>query len=102
MTPDEWRPLGERLGEAYQIADDICDMIADPLDMGKPVGRDSDLNRPNAAGQLGLREAVRRLKSLLNEAIESVPACPGMEELRAHIANSARPYLPKEVSQIAA
>jgi geranylgeranyl diphosphate synthase, type II len=101
-APEQWRLLGERLGEAYQIADDICDMVADPNEMGKPGGRDSDLDRPNAAGQLGLAGAVRHLKSLLNEAIESVPACTGAEELRAHIANSARPYLPKEISLIAA
>lgn len=97
-----WRILGERLGEAYQVADDICDLVANPTDMGKPGGRDKDRNRPNAADELGLSGAVKRLKTLLSEAIESVPECPGMAELRAHIATSAQPYLPKEISRIAA
>jgi geranylgeranyl diphosphate synthase type II len=100
--PEQWRVLGERLGEAYQIADDICDMVADPEVRGKPGKRDSDLGRPNAAGELGLPGAIGRLKTLLREAVESVPPCPGMVELRAHIATSAQPYLPKEISRIAA
>ena len=42
--------LGERLGEAYQVADDIRDVAADPDELGKPVGRDAVLG-----GGLGTR-----------------------------------------------
>jgi geranylgeranyl diphosphate synthase, type II len=97
-----WRRLGECLGEAYQLADDICDCMADPATRGKPGGRDKYLGRPNAVEELGLPGAMQRLKSLLSEAPESVPQCPRMDELRAHIAIQAQPYLPKEVSRIAA
>ena len=48
--PGPWRTLGERLGEAYQVADDIRDVAADPEDLGKPIGRDVALGRPSAAG----------------------------------------------------
>ena len=34
---EPWRRLGERLGEAYQVADDICDLVADPEMRGKPA-----------------------------------------------------------------
>lgn len=102
QAPEPWRLLGERLGEAYQIADDICDIVSDARERGKPCHQDSDLGRPNAADELGLQGAVSRLKQLLGEAVESVPPCPGRAELQAHIATSARPYLPKELARIAA
>lgn len=99
---EPWRRLGERLGEAYQVADDICDLVADPEMRGKPANQDQTLGRPNAVAELGLSGAVKHLKGLLSEAIEAVPPCPGMSELREHIATSAQPYLPKELSRIAA
>lgn len=99
---DLWRTLGEKLGEAYQIADDICDMVADPAIRGKPANRDADRGKPNAADALGLDGAIQRLKRLLGEAVECVPACPGQAELRVHIARSAQPYLPKELALVAA
>lgn len=100
--PDQWRTLGERLGESYQIADDICDLVADPGERGKPVGRDRDLGRPNAAGSLGVSGALARLRSLLDEAVASVPDCPGKDALSQHILTSAQPYLPKQISRVAA
>lgn len=39
--PHLWQGLGERIGEAYQVADDIRDVAADAQDLGKPVGRDA-------------------------------------------------------------
>lgn len=83
VEPDGWRTLGEKLGEAYQVADDVRDVTADPVEIGKPVGRDAILGRPNAVQQLGLSGAVARLKSLLGEAIDSIPAaCPNAAGLR--------------------
>jgi len=49
--PTPWRRLGEALGEAYQIADDIRDVAADPAQLGKPVGQDKALGRPNACAE---------------------------------------------------
>ncbi|MDO9383889.1 MAG: polyprenyl synthetase family protein [Hyphomicrobiaceae bacterium] len=100
--PEQWRTLGERLGESYQIADDICDLVADPGERGKPIGRDRDLGRPNAAGALGVSGALGRLRALLEEAVASVPDCPGKAALSEHILTSAQPYLPKQISRVAA
>jgi geranylgeranyl diphosphate synthase, type II len=85
MNPEPWRALGEYLGEAYQVADDIRDATGDPEKLGKPVGRDVALDRPSATRELGLDGAVQRLKGLVKGAIESIPECPGAEMLRAHI-----------------
>jgi geranylgeranyl diphosphate synthase type II len=97
-----WATLGDRLGEAYQIADDLRDVAADPAEIGKPVGRDRALGRPNAAAQLGVRGACHRLEELVAAAIESIPPCPGSQELRAHIHAQADALLPRTLARPAA
>ncbi len=101
--PDGWRILGERLGEAYQVADDIRDVLADPVELGKPVGRDAALGRPNAVAQLGMDGARQRLELLLAEALDSIPAsCPGADGLRELILAEASSFVPKELAALAA
>jgi geranylgeranyl diphosphate synthase type II len=97
-----WRTLGERLGEAFQIADDILDAIGKTATAGKPVGRDAVLGRPNAVAELGLRGALDHFQELTAEAIASVPECLGQAPLRAHIAERTRKLLPVEVALHAA
>ncbi len=99
MAAEPWRALGEYLGEAYQVADDIRDATGDPEKLGKPVGRDVALDRPSATRELGLEGAVQRLKGLVKVAIESIPECPGAEELRAHIIAESNGLLPKELDK---
>jgi geranylgeranyl diphosphate synthase type II len=102
-APDGWRILGDRLGEAYQVADDIRDLLADPAELGKPVGQDAALGRPNAAEQLGVDGAKRRLEMLLSEAIDSIPGdCPGAAGLRDLILAEAQSFVPKELARHAA
>lgn len=71
-----WRALGECLGEAYQVADDIRDVVSDPDEIGKPIGRDHALGRPSSASEQGLPGAVRHFHSLVDRAVEAIPACP--------------------------
>jgi geranylgeranyl diphosphate synthase type II len=99
---DPWRKLGARLGEAYQVADDIRDVVATPEALGKPVGQDQAHHRPNAVAELGLHGAVARLAALAEEAAASVPACPGERELRSHILTETMRLMPKELSRSAA
>jgi geranylgeranyl diphosphate synthase, type II len=101
-APEEWQRLGGCLGEAFQVADDICDMTADPQQRGKPGKQDQARGRPNAVHELGLDGAGARLESLLAEASESVPACPGQHQLRLAIVFEARPFLPKGFARRAA
>jgi geranylgeranyl diphosphate synthase type II len=100
---DPWRALGEKLGEAYQAADDIRDAAADDSDdIGKPLGRDAILGRPNAVLELGLPGAVRRLEQLVGEAVASIPECSGSGALKSLIALEAKRLLPKKLAQSAA
>jgi geranylgeranyl diphosphate synthase type II len=70
-----WRAFGQRVGEAYQIADDIHDVTGTAADLGKPVGRDAALGRPNAATHMGLHGSTRLLERLMSEAAEAIPPC---------------------------
>jgi geranylgeranyl diphosphate synthase, type II len=99
---DPWRLLGEKLGEAYQAADDIRDAAADPDEIGKPIGRDSTLGRPNAVAELGLAGAMRRLEQLVGEAVAAIPPSPGAVDLKALILLEAKRLLPKQLAQHAA
>lgn len=100
--PERWRALGERIGEAYQVADDIWDVAADPDALGKPVGQDQMHGRPSAVAELGLDGAIDRLRRLVADAVASVPDCPGRDPLRAIIVEESRRFLPKELARRAA
>jgi len=95
--PAPWRPLGERLGEAYQVADDLRDACAGSEETGKPGGRDAALGRPSAVGQRGVDGAVRRLESLVAGAIAAIPSCAGEAELRALVLGEAQRLRPSSL-----
>ncbi|SEP08555.1 geranylgeranyl diphosphate synthase, type II [Methylobacterium sp. ap11] len=97
--PMGWRLLGEYLGEAYQVADDLRDVACRQEEIGKPVGRDVTLGRPNAAALLGMDGALRRLSDLAHEAMEVIPDCPGIVALRGEILAQTRRFLPERLAQ---
>jgi geranylgeranyl diphosphate synthase type II len=97
-----WRSLGELLGEAYQVADDLRDAVSDPDEIGKPVGQDAAHGRPNAVAAFGLDGAVRRLEGLAGEAVASIPPCPRAADLRALILMESRRLLPHQLATRAA
>jgi geranylgeranyl diphosphate synthase, type II len=90
-----WRELGEWLGEAYQAADDIRDVVGDPRVLGKPIGRDVALLRPSAASELGLDGAIAHFDRLVDCAIAAVPECEGAEALRAMVRLESERLIPK-------
>ncbi len=90
-----WKLLGAKIGEAYQVADDIQDATSTASELGKPCGVDSALDRPSAVSELGLDGATRRLRQLVEEGMEAVPACPGRDELREVVASQAKRFQPR-------
>ncbi len=100
--PECWRSLGELLGEAYQVADDLADAVGTDDDrIGKPKGQDAAHGRPNAALTLGIPGAVRRLRDLATSAVASIPPCRGEEDLKALILHEAMRLLPQSLAQTA-
>lgn len=78
---EPWFELGARIGEAFQVADDLRDALYDEAALGKPAGQDDLHGRPNAVSQLGVTGAISRLKDILGGAIASIPSCPGEAQL---------------------
>jgi geranylgeranyl diphosphate synthase, type II len=96
--PAPWRAMGECLGAAYQVADDIRDVAADPSALGKPIGVDSALGRPSMAAELGLEGAVHHFDGLVQQAVAAVPQCAGARVLRGLLRAEAQRLVPIELS----
>lgn len=79
--PSAWRGLGGAIGEAYQIADDLHDVLARPTELGKPVGQDAAFGRPSAVEDYGLPGAFDALGRAHARALARIPDCPGRDGL---------------------
>jgi geranylgeranyl diphosphate synthase type II len=75
--PEPWDELGARIGQAFQVADDLRDALLDEAALGKPAGQDAIHGRPNAVRELGVKGAIGQLNDILGGAIASIPHCPG-------------------------
>ncbi|MBI1186136.1 MAG: geranylgeranyl pyrophosphate synthase [Alphaproteobacteria bacterium] len=93
-----WRALGVHLGAAYQAADDLLDAHAANDEAGKPVGRDAALSRPSIVAERGVAGALAHLRGCIAAAIESVPECPGAQELRDLVRATALRLAPKSLT----
>ena len=83
-----WEELGARIGEAFQVADDLRDALCDEATLGKPAGQDDLHGRPNAVASFGVKGAIQRFDDILGGAISSIPACQG----EAALAQMVRAY----------
>jgi len=97
-----WAITGHYVGSAYQIADDIHDVVGDSAALGKPVNVDATHGRPNAVHELGVENAVRKLKHMIEQIIDSVPDCKNADFFIETIRHEAERFLPKEVALSAA
>ncbi len=102
VDAEPWRMVGEKLGEAYQVADDIRDAASDEDEIGKPVGKDLALSRPSAVIELGLDGAIHRMHELVHGAIDAMPPCRNGSELRSLMLSEAKRLVPKKLAQFAA
>lgn len=89
-----WVALGANLGEAYQVADDIRDVMGQADLMGKPAGQDALHDRPSAANELGLCGAIEYFQSLIEVASNSVPACSCRDMLQQMVRGEAERLVP--------
>lgn len=91
---EPWYELGARIGEAFQVADDLRDALYDAETLGKPVGQDGLHGRPNAVAELGVDGAIARLHDILSGAIASIPSCPGEAQLAQLVTMYAQKLTP--------
>ena len=62
----------DNLGLAYQIADDILDVVGNKEELGKNTGSDEKRHKNTYTSINGLDEARRRLEELTSGAVEAI------------------------------
>lgn len=91
---EPWTELGARIGEAFQVADDLRDALYDEATLGKPAHQDEIHDRPNAVTEYGVRGAITHLEDILSGAISSIPSCPGEAMLAEMVRKTAERLTP--------
>jgi geranylgeranyl diphosphate synthase type II len=100
VDPQPWRKLGDTLGEAYQVADDIRDVMMQADQLGKPAGQDAQHGRPSAAADLGLVGALDYFNNLMQTAVDSVPACESRAAMRQLVLKESERLVPPSACEI--
>jgi geranylgeranyl diphosphate synthase type II len=63
---------GENLGLAFQIVDDVLDVMGDEKELGKPVGSDREKNKMTYPALYGVDGSMKRAGELIDIALESI------------------------------
>lgn len=81
----------EAIGLAFQIADDILDVVADTETLGKRQGADAENEKPTYVSLLGLDGARKHAQDCHQQALEALEPLPKtltpLAELSAYIVN---------------
>jgi geranylgeranyl diphosphate synthase type II len=96
---EAWAPLGAFLGEAYQVADDIRDVLGDIASLGKPVGQDTLNDRPSSAQAMGLEGAIAHFDALIKQAGDAIPDCTHRDMLAQLVLLESERLVPKSMSE---
>ena len=96
---EPWAPLGAFLGEAYQVADDIRDVLGDIASLGKPVGQDTLNDRPSSAQAMGLEGAIAHFDALIKQAGDAIPDCTHRDMLVQLVLLESERLVPKSMCE---
>jgi geranylgeranyl diphosphate synthase, type II len=77
----------ENIGMAFQITDDILDVISSSEDIGKTAGKDSLQNKNTYPSMFGIEKSVKIAEQKVNEAIDIVKSMKIDDEWLIKIAN---------------
>ena len=79
IAPKEFELLTQfavAIGLAFQVQDDILDIISDTETLGKPQGSDQALNKSTYPALLGLQGAQQKAQCLYQEALHALSQLP--------------------------
>lgn len=65
------------IGTAFQIQDDILDIVGDSEELGKPVGSDAANGKQTYVTINGMEASVAEVERLSNEALDIIKSIPG-------------------------
>ena len=74
-TDHTWNCLeryGRSIGLAFQVVDDILDVTADSVTLGKTAGKDAANEKPTYVSLMGLRPAQEYAEHLLEQALKAL------------------------------
>ena len=66
------RVYAEKLGRAFQIRDDMLDVMGEQAQLGKPIGSDAELGKSTFAALLGLEACAGLVEELTAQAEEAL------------------------------
>ncbi len=90
ITVDQQQSLesyGEAIGLAFQIKDDILDVTADSKTLGKTAGSDEKMHKSTYVSLLGLDQAERSCRQLIEKAVESARHLGDNQGMLENLAN---------------
>ena len=87
---EKLRRYAQALGQAFQIRDDMLDVVSTEQELGKPIGSDLSKEKSTFVTALGLEGCARQVERLTQEAIS---ALEGLEHPEFHI------WLAQELSE---
>lgn len=83
------REIAKKVGIAFQIQDDLLDVIGDSKELGKTVGSDAQSGKQTYVTLMGIEASKAEVKKLSEEAITILSTLPGdkafLEELILHL-----------------
>jgi len=91
-TPEQVQALehyGHNVGWAFQIADDVLDVVGDTATLGKQVGRDAELAKVTYPALLGVEASRQRATDLMQQGIGALadfgPRAERLRQIAAYI-----------------
>ncbi len=76
------KTYGKNIGLAFQVVDDVLDVISDEATLGKPIGSDAENNKTTYMDFMTLEEAKEYAKKLTDEACAVIGVGEAAEVLK--------------------
>jgi farnesyl diphosphate synthase len=81
------REFMSKLGVAFQVIDDVLDAVGSEKLVGKEIGRDKVLKKPNFVALMGVESAKEHARELLEKALFSLVKFGEEADFLRHVAN---------------
>ncbi len=77
---DSAREFGKSIGVAFQIVDDVLDVVGDTETLGKPAGSDEAMGKSTYPSLIGLEKSKQLASQQIEIALKHLSNCTGAEK----------------------